>query len=510
MFVVRQIYVPLWAYTNESPMQSKIRSLASDTIVYGVSTVLGRFLTFLLTPLYTNFLSASEIGDVSALYAMIAFVNIVYSLGMEPAFMRYWERSDTGSNARTFAVAFLSVVLIAIVVTAATALLAGPIATSAFLQLDGGGARLVAIASLIPLLDALVLIPFARLRMQQRPHRFAALRLLSIVVTVALNLLFVVTLGWRMEGVIWAGVIGSASTFLFFLPSVRGVVQTIGKDVHAARMLLGNMVRFGLPTVPANFSSIMVQVADRPIMLMLMGSAAVGMYQTNFRLAIPMMMFVTVFEYAWKPFYLNHREDPDAKALFSRVFTLFTVVCGALFLITSLFMPYVVQLPFIGGRFINSHYWSGMGIIPIVMFAYYFNGMFINMAAGFHIEKRTSFFPIATGVAAIVSVGATYALVPYYGIMGAAWAKVAAYVASALILYIGLQRIYPMRYDWWKIGITVMITGAIYATVILLPEDPTLKIVACCLALPVYAVLLLVTRVLGTSILRTLAQLLKR
>jgi len=510
MFVVTQIYVPFGARTNPSPMQPKIRSLVSDTIVYGVSTVVGRFLTFLLTPLYTNYLSASEIGDVSALYAMIAFVNIVYSLGMEPAFMRYWERIDSGTNARTFAVAFLSVVCIGCVVTGITMLLASPIAASSFLQLDNGGARLVVIAALVPLFDALVLMPFARLRMQQRPRTFAALRLLSIVVTVALNLVFVVALGWRIEGVLWAGVLGSASTCIFFLPSVRGVVKTILTDVKAARELLGNMVRFGLPTVPSNLSSIMVQVADRPIMLMLMGSAAVGMYQTNFRLAIPMMMFVTVFEYAWKPFYLNHRDDPEAKTLFSRVFTLFTIVCGAVFLVTSLFMPYVVQLPFIGGRFINPQYWSGLNIIPVVMFAYYFNGMFINMAAGFHIQKRTSYFPIATGVAAVVSVVATYTLVPYYGIMGAAWAKVAAYVASALILYIGLQRIYPMRYDWWKIGITVVITAAIYATVIMLPEDPTVKIVACCAALPVYALLLLVTRVLGTSTLRTLAGLVKR
>lgn len=491
-------------------MQSKIRSLASDTIVYGVSTVLGRFLTFLLTPLYTNFLSASEIGDVAAIYAMIAFVNIVYSLGMESAFMRFWERDDEASNKRVFSVAVVSILVIGVVVTAITALFASSIASSAFLQLGEKGAKYVAIASIVPLLDALVLIPFARLRMQQRPRVFAILRLVSIVVTVVLNLVFVVGLDMRIEGVLFAGILGSAATLLFFIPSLRGVFSTVRSEFAASKALLKEMMRFGLPTVPSNFSSIMVQVADRPIMLMLTGSAMVGMYQTNFRLAIPMMMFVTVFEYAWKPFYLNHREDPEAKGLFARVFTLFTIVCGALFLVTSLAMPFLVQMPFIGGRFINPHYWTGLGIVPVVMFAYYFNGAFINMAAGFHIEKRTSFFPLATGVAAVVSVAATWFLVPHFGIMGAAWAKVAAYVASAVILYVALQRVYPVPYDMVRVGATLLITAGVYAASVVLPYDETTRIIAAIAALPVYIGLIFATRILDVSMLRTLLLSVKR
>src|SRR5210317_1745016 len=105
-------------------MQSKIGSLASDTMVYGVSTVAGRFLTFLLTPLYTNFLTASEIGDVAAVYAMIAFVNILYSLGLEPAFMRFWEKGDDHKNKRVYTTAFLGVAVLGVVVTLLTILFA--------------------------------------------------------------------------------------------------------------------------------------------------------------------------------------------------------------------------------------------------------------------------------------------------------------------------------------------------------------------------------------------------
>ena len=491
-------------------MQSKIRALASDTLVYGVSTVLGRFLTFLLTPLYTNYLSKEEIGDVTALYAMIAFVNIVYSLGMEPAFMRFWERSDDAQNRRVYAVAVATVVAIGCVVTGLTVLAAAPIASSPLLQLGAEGAWFVALASLIPLLDAIVLIPFARLRMQQRPRTFAVLRLVSIVMTVALNVLFVVILHWRMEGVILAGILGSATTLLFFVPHYRGVLGTLRREWSTCTALLREMLRFGLPTVPSNFSSIMVQVADRPIMMLLMGSAAVGVYQTNFRLAIPMMMFVTVFEYAWKPFYLNHRDDPDAPTLFARVLTIFTAVCGAIFLVTSLAMPHIVALPFVGGRFVNEAYWSGLSIVPIVLFAYYFNGVFINMAAGFHITKRTSWFPIATGVAAVISVVATLVFVPMFGMEGAAWAKVASYLASAGILYVVQRRIYPIAYDLRRVAATVIATALIYAGVMVIPVDHALRIPAELLALPIYLGTLALTGVVGTSMMQTLIKLVRR
>ena len=491
-------------------MHSKIRSLASDTLVYGVSTVLGRFLTFLLTPLYTNYLTAGEIGDVVSIYAMIAFVNILYSLGLEPAFMRFWEKDDARASDTVFSVSFLTITGLGIVVTGLTLLFASWISTSAVLQLEGDGAGIVRIAAFIPLFDALVLIPFARLRMQRRPRVFALMRLAAIVINVGMNFLLVVFLGHHVEGVVWAGVISSAASFLLFTPSIISTLRRVGSSLSSFKDRLSEMLRFGLPTVPASFSSIMVQVVDRPILLILTSSATVGLYQTNFRLAIPMMMFVTVFEYAWKPFYLSHRDDEDAKPMFSRVMTLFTVVCGAIFLVTVLFMPYIVQMPFIGGRFINPAYWTGMTIIPVVMFAYFFNGVFINLAAGLHITKKTGWLPVSTGIAAIVNVAVTYLLVPVMGIDGAAWAKVAAYVSSVLALWWYLQKVYPMRYDINRIMTTIAITGTIYLVALLTDEGTTARLLVALFALPAYLLLLLATRVVGTSTLKTLTSLIRR
>lgn len=488
-----------------TPMQSKIRSLASDTLVYGVSTVIGRFMTFMLTPLYSNYMTASEIGAIAGIYSVIALVNVAYSLGMEPAFMRFWTKTDELQTRRVFTVAYVSILCLGLVTSGLTILFAEPIAHSKWLQLDVDGARIIALASLIPLFDSLVLIPFAQLRMQRKAKRFAIMRLLTIVIHVALNIVFVVM--WRMgiEGVIWAGIISSGTTFLVFIPDIkRTLTRFFDKQVFT------EMLRFGLPTVPSSFSSVMVAVVDRPIMLLLTSQAMVGMYQTNFRLAIPMMLFVQVFEYAWRPFYLHHRDDPDAKQTFARVLTLFTVACGFVFLITALFMPYVVQLPGIGGRFINPDYWSGLVIVPIVLVAYYLNGIAINFAAGFNISKNTLRLPIATGIAAAINVIATFALVPSMSITGAAWAKVAAYAASAVVLLLMLKHVYPIRYDWKRISTIVLCAAAVYVGVLLVPGDMGIQIAARILAIPVFLGLLLLTRAIGMSTLLTLRGLVQR
>jgi len=201
------------------------------------------------------------------------------------------------------------------------------------------------------------------------------------------------------------------------------------------RTLLMEMLRFGLPTLPASLSAIVLQIADRPILKAMTNSSEVAMYTVNYRLGIPMMLLVSIFEYAWKPFYLTHYEDEEHERLFSRVLTYFTLFSGIFFLLVGFFMEFLVRMPFIGGKFINPEYWSGMGIIPIILGGYYFNGMFTNFSAGFHIKKKTEYLPLTIGLAAIVNVVMNIVLIPYYGIYGAAWATFVAYLVSAIAAY---------------------------------------------------------------------------
>ncbi len=463
-------------------MKSGLRGLASDTLVYGVSTILQRFLTFLLTPLYSNVMTPSQVGDVASLYAVIAIVNIAYSLGMEPAFMRFFDKADVVASNRAFGVAMRTVTVLGLGITLCTVLGAPWVATSPLLQLGDGGASIVAIAAFIPLADALVLMPFARLRMQQRPKQFALLRLLAVVINVALNAVFLLVFNMGVAGVVWAGLLSSAGIAIVFLPQIlRGLRERFD------RTLFRDMVRFGLPTVPSSISGMLIQVADKPIVLMLLGRTAVGLYQTNFRLALPMMMLVTVFEYAWRPFYLNHRDDADAPQLFARVMVLFSAACGAVFLLTALAMPAVVALPIGGGTLIHPSFWSALPIVPIILAAYFLNGITVNLAAGFHIAKRTSVLPLATGVAAGVGAIATLTLIPILGLEGAAWAKVVAYGASVVVMAVWLPRVYAIRYAWGRVAAVAVVAGLLYFGAIHIPAQGLWRIAIAVAATAVYA-----------------------
>lgn len=448
-------------------MLAKLRSLASDTVVYGVSTILGRFLTFLLTPLYTNYVTQAELGDTAYLYSLIAFVNVVYSCGFDSAFFKYFRTPHKQEpkevtlehNRSVFAHALMGIAVISSVLTLLFCAFASSLASALRLEAI---APMIIYAALIAFFDALVLVPFAALRMESRSKRFALLKFSVIVLNIVANLVFVVYFRMGIRGIFLAGLLSSFAGLLMVLPEIRRYILT-GK-ISFDGNLFRELWHFGLPTVPAAFSAMMLQVVDRPILKMFVDSAAVGLYQANYRLGIPMMLIVTVFDYAWKPFYLRETSRPLSRsqrraqyAMFSRVLTYFTVVCGFVFLVASLYMEFVVRLPFLGGRFVNPAYWSGLSMIPIILGAYYCNGLYTNFAASVYIRKRTKYLPGITGAAALANIVFNLVFIPRFGIWGAAWATLGAYMLSALLMYGLTRKIYPIRYEWGRVAIAIVL-----------------------------------------------------
>jgi O-antigen/teichoic acid export membrane protein len=510
-------------------MLAKLRALSSDTLIYGVSTVLGRFLTFLLTPLYTNHVSPAELGDTAYLYSLIAFVSVAYSCGFDSAFFKFFRTDSAESstseiviseehNRNVFAHAFMAIALIAGAITFALVVFASKGAS--FLRLSVGelGATLVVYSALIALFDAVTLIPYAALRMERRSKRFAVTKFGIILVNVLANILLVIWLQMGIRGIFLAGLISAFAGVLALTPDFSRYL--LRGSIRLDTALLRELWQFGLPTVPAAFSAIMLQVVDRPILKLFVDSAAVGVYQANYRLGIPMMMMVTVFEYAWKPFYLRETSSLGKKTiperrtthtLLARVLTYFTVVCGGLFLVAGLLMEFVVRMPFVGGRFVNPAYWSGLGIIPIVLGAYYFNGMFANFAASAYIRKRTKYLPRITGGAALVNIMLNFALIPFYGIWGAAWATLGAYMVSAGGMYWLTRRIYPLRYEWKRVGMTFLCALGLFFAAKWTTTDVQLgtAFLVRCAWITAYPLVLLALGVFGTEervVLRRIAQ----
>ncbi|MEX0601708.1 MAG: oligosaccharide flippase family protein, partial [Bacteroidota bacterium] len=284
-------------------MIEKILRLGKEAAIYGLSSIVGRFVNFLLVPLYTNFLLPSEYGVIATLYSYIAFAFILYGLGMEPAYMRFVSSMERNDRKETFTVPFVTLVAGSLILTSALHLFSGPLTAL------GGFApeneSLLRYAAWILFSDALAIIPFASLRMEHRAFRFAGFRILNILLTVVLNVVFLVAFGMKAEGVLLANLLASAITFGVLLRDILPLLtRKFGKPLFL------DLLRFGLPYIPAGLASVAMQVIDRPILKALTDDATVGIYQANYRLGIFMMLVVGMFDYAWRPFFLDHAREP--------------------------------------------------------------------------------------------------------------------------------------------------------------------------------------------------------
>jgi O-antigen/teichoic acid export membrane protein len=436
-------------------MFDKIKRLGTDTAIYGVSTIVGRFLNFLLVPFYTNVLVPGEYGIVAYVYSLIAFLNVVYAYGMESAYFKYTSTKEVGTAADNFSTPLIALTITSLFFSLVLTLLApviGPL-----IAVPEAQRSVIYYSSLIILFDTLALVPFASLRMDHRPKIFAAIKFTNIVINVAANLVLLLFYHMGVVGIFLSGLIASVATFLLLVPTILQYGRPVfSNDVFRA------MLKFGLPYLPAGLAAMMIQVVDRPILRQLTNDSVVGVYQANYRLGIFMMLIVSMYDYAWRPFFLSHAKEPDAKELFARILTYFVLFMSLVFLSLTFFIPDVVQFRIFGRYVIHPDYWSGLSIVPVVLFAYMFLGVSNNLVAGIYIEKKTERLPLITMMGAAVNIGANYLLIPLFGIMGAALATLFSYAAMACALYFVVQRFYPVKYEFDRITKIAIAGGVVF------------------------------------------------
>ena len=436
-------------------MFTQIKRLGADTAVYGISTIVGRFLSFLLVPFYTNVLVPGEYGIVTYVYALIAFVNVIYSYGLESAYFKYTATLEEGDAKETFSTSFLTLCGSSLFLSALIFLWRSDIA--ARIDLPVSLSLILPCSAGMLAFDAIALVPFASLRMERKAKTFALLKLLNIVINVVSNIVLLVFYRMGVEGVFISGVIASGATALMLLPVIfRHVTLSVRPG------LLSALMRFGLPTIPSGLAAMVIQVIDRPILRAFTDDATVGIYQANYKLGIFMMLIVSMFDYAWRPFFFSTAKDSNAKEIFSRVLTYLVLGMSAVFLFFSLFIDDIVRLSYHGHYLIRSLYWSGLPIVPIVLLGYLFLGISTSVTAGLYIEKKTQWLIVGTATGAIINIVANYVLIPLYGIYGAAWATLLAYAGMAVAGYITVRRFYQVTYEWRRILIVFASVGACF------------------------------------------------
>jgi len=425
-------------------MLRELRILARETAVYGLSTVLGRMLSFLLAPLFTHLLDRTESGVVQTVYAYIAFLTVLYGLGLDVAYLRLGRREGRADEA-AFSSGLLGVGLLAVAVSLILHALAVPVAR--LIGLPGELSVVVRYAAWILALDALMLMPYAELRGSHRAGVYAGVKLAVVAMNLVLAWVFVRALGLGVEGVFLANLVASCAGLVMLAP----VSASRLSRPSAERMR--SMLAFGLPLVLAGVGSMIVQVADRPILGRLAGLSAAGLYGNCYKLGIFMMLLVGMFDQAWKPFVLERADHPDVDALIARVLTYFAVAAAGAFLLIAFFVEAAVKAPLVLGHpLFHPAYWDGLVIVPVVTLGYLFNGLYFVMLAPLMIDKRTGAVGAATWIGAGVNLAANFIAIPRWGMMGAAWATCGAYAAMAVSVWALGQGRRRVPYEWRRLS----------------------------------------------------------
>lgn len=417
--------------------------------------ILGRFLTFLLTPLYTNYLSIVEFADITNIFSYIAFLNIFYAIGFDSAFFRFYDKENLDKSKRVFSTAYISIFSVTTVLSIILFLNYTTIAQN-ICDSDNRN-DLILYSLLIPFFDVISYVPFLFLRITNRAKTFSIIRLFNIFITIILTYIFIIEYKYGAMGVIYSHLIAS---LLSFITTFYILVTNLSFrfDIELFR----EMIKFSIPTLPAQLSGIMLNLGDKPIVKALTNSESVSIYNANYRLGLPMMLFILAFDYAWKPFYLSNYKDPDSKKLFARVLTYITMIAAIVFLGVSFYINQIVNLPFLGGKLINPIYWSGLHIVPIILAGYYFNGMYNIFAAGINISKQTKYLSYSIIIAAGYNLISNLIFVRYFGYEAAAWNTLISYLISAISVYIYSQKVYPIEYEWRRIIILIFTTFVVF------------------------------------------------
>lgn len=460
------VYFSAWAFFT---MAKDIKRLGKETLIYGTSTVLARLLNFCLVPFYTYYLLPRDYGIIATVFAVIALINVIFLFGMDQSYLRF--ASDAEDKHKIFRQCFLGVFFNGLLLGSLLWLI-----NTAFARVIGlppSAGYLLKLAAVILFLDVLNMIAFTKLRLERRAWYFAGVRTFSIVVNVACNIFFIAVLHKAIASILWANVFASLASLLCLSPVIWNELKhnfTWKFDWQIEK----EMLSFAWPFVPSGLASLLVSVIDKPILVHLVGTEQVGVYQANFKIGVFMMLIVSMFDQAWRPFFLAHAKDNDAKDTFARVGTYFTALASWVLLGLAFLMPDIIKSNIFGSfHLISPAYWGGLHIIPLILTGYFFYGLYINFMVGPVLTKKTRVLMWITLLGATVSITTNLTLVPRLGILGAGWAVTLSYAAMAAALFIFTQRVYGIPYEYKKLAcMLVVCVGTALAAWALRTQQP--------------------------------------
>ena len=446
-----------------------MKSLVKDTAIYGVSSILGRFLNYLLVPLYTAVLPAASggYGVVSNVYAYTALILVLLTFGMETGFFRFANKKGEQPE-KVYANSLLFVGGLSLLFVAACMAFLHPI--SALLEYpdhpDYVGMMVVVVA-----LDAFQCIPFAYLRYKKRPMKFAAIKLLNNIGNILLNIFFLLLCPWlnehAPETVSWfydpqylvgyifvSNLIMSCLQMFFFIPELRGF------SYRPDKALMKRMVGYSFPILVFGVVGILNQTVDKMIYPFLFddrqeGLVQLGIYSAASKVALIMAVFTQAFRYAYEPFVFGKNKEGDNRAMYASAMKYFFIFSLLAFLAV---MGYMDILKYMVAR----DYWEGLSVVAVVMVAEIFKGIYFNLSFWYKLTDETRWGAYFSLIGCAVILALNVWLVPKYGYVASAWASVAGYGVITLLSFVIGQKKYPVSYPLKDMAVYLVLAAVLF------------------------------------------------
>jgi len=437
---------------------SGIKKLAGQTMWYGVSSIAARFINYLLTPYLTFKFSEAQYGEMSIVYSFIPFMNVVFTYGMETAFFRFANHAD---KKNVFNTTSLSLMVTTILFTLALIMLQHPL--SILLQVTEHPEYLSLSAALIAL-DALCIIPFAKLRQDGRPKKFAIIKVGGILINM-FSVYFFLSIcprmiasdpaslvakffdpNWAVGYVLVANVIQNAITLLLLSKELLSVEFKIDKKLWKEMML------YGIPLILAGFAGMINETFDRimlgwwaPVTSVDAAKAEVGIYSACYKLSILISLAVQAFRMGAEPFFFKQSKEENAPKVYARVMKFFVITLCFMFLMVAMYLD-------IWKLFIrNPKMWVGLKVVPVLLLANMFLGIYYNLSVWYKLGNKTIAGAYITLIGAAITLTINWIFIPYFSYMACAWATFACYGSMMIVSYAWGQKQYRIPYATKKL-----------------------------------------------------------
>jgi O-antigen/teichoic acid export membrane protein len=432
------------------------KNLFKQTAIYGLATVLPRMLSFLLVRLYTGILPTAEYGEVSIVLSWMVFFNVILSYGMETAFFRFYNSETDKKNV-------IATTTISIFWSSIFFLFGALIFRSTLAAMANVDVQYITYSIWILVLDALVIVPFSKLRANQRPMMYAAIKIGNVAVNLILNLFFLLALpkiadsspnsfignlyveNFEIGYIFISNLLASLLTFVVLSPNYLFLKRNFD------RILWKKMMKYSLPILVAGIAFAVNEHFDKILLGYLLpeniAKSEVGAYSACYKLGLFMVLFATAFRLGIEPFFFSHSNKENAPQTYA-VITKYFVILGSLILLGVIVFADVLKLLLLD----NKSYWEAMKVVPLIILANFFLGIYNNLSVWYKLTDKTIIGAYISIVGAIVTLVLNYFLIPKYSYYGSAIATISAYGSMMFISYVLGNKHYPIPYDMEKIG----------------------------------------------------------